>query len=446
MAYSQSNIVSADHAPHPHIEGEVCPWCEQDIPHEKFEEIKQNIERKQRERFAEFEQTLKARSEAEKAQLIAKAEADLKEANRAATEKLEQAKVQSTEQQKTAVETARQEVAASFAEKLEAAASSNDELKQSIAKLNAETDAKIADAQETGRKAATEALQEKIEQAEKAKTEVELKLTTMAERHEENVRERLTQQREILDKDKQNAVNAERNRNFEDKTKLQNTVDSLKRQLEQKTAEELGEGAEVDLFEELKAAFPGDLITRVQKGAAGVDIIHEVRNDGSVCGKIVYDSKNRNAWRNDYVTKLRSDQLAAKADHAVLSSAAFPSGTKQLHVQDAVVIVNPLRAVVVAEMLRKHMVTVHGLRLSGQARSEKTAQLYDLITSERGTQHFERVQSLTESLEEVDVQEQKAHTATWKKRGELIKSVQRVNSEFSSEIDRIVCATIDGNE
>ncbi|WP_299209205.1 DUF2130 domain-containing protein [uncultured Tateyamaria sp.] len=444
MAYSQPAIVP-DHSHHPHIDEEVCPWCEQDIPHEKFAEIKQNIERKQRERFAEFEQTLKAKSEAEKAQLTAKAEADLKEANRAAAARLEQAKIQSADREKQAVETAKQQTTAAFTQQLEAAKSSNQELTQTIAKLKSDTEAKVMEAQETGRKAAAEAMQEKVEQAEKAKTEVELKLTTMAERHEENVRERLVQQREILDQDKQNAVNLERHRNFEDKTKLQNTVDSLKRQLEQKTAEELGEGAEVDLFEELKAAFPGDLITRVQKGAAGVDIIHEVRHEGKVCGKIVYDSKNRNAWRNDYVTKLRSDQLAAKADHAVLSSAAFPSGTKQLHIQDSVVIINPLRAVTVAEMLRKHMVTVQGLRLSGQARNEKTAQLYDLMTSERGTQHFERVESLTETLEEVDVQEQKAHTAIWKKRGELIKTVQRVNSEFSSEIDRIVCATTDGD-
>lgn len=445
MALSRPAIVP-DHTHHPHIDGEICPWCEQDIPHEKFAEIKGNIERKQRERFAEFEKTLKIRSEAEKAQLAAKAKADLEEANRVAAERLEQVKVQSAEQEKNAVETAKQQATAEITEQLNAARSSNQELSQTIEKLKADSEDKVKEAQETGRKAAAEAMHEKVERAEKAKTEAELKLTTMAEQHEENLRKRQEQLREIFEKDKQNAVNTERNRNFEDKTKLQNTVDSLKRQLEQKTAEELGEGAEVDLFEELKAMFPGDLITRVQKGAAGVDIIHEVRHEGNVCGKIVYDSKNRNAWRNDYVTKLRSDQLAAKADHSVLSSAAFPSGKKQLHVQDSVVIVNPQRAVVVAEMLRKHMVTVHGLRLSGQARNEKTAQLYDLMTSERGTQHFERVTSLTESLEDIDVQEQKAHTATWKKRGELIKIVQRVNSEFSSEIDRIVCATVDGDD
>jgi len=443
MAYSQPALVS-DHAHHPHVEGEVCPWCEQDIPHEKFAEIKENIERKQRERFAEFEKSLKATSEAEKAQITSKAKVAMDEAIANAAAQLQQVKAQSAEQEKAAVEAATAKTTAVFSEQLESAKTANLALTQTMEELKAANEIRVKEAQETGRKAATAALQEKVELAEKGKTEAELKLTTMSERHEVNVRERLVQQREALEKDKQTAVNAERTRNFDDKTKLQNTVDSLKRQLEQKTAEELGEGAEVDLFEELKAAFPNDLITRVQKGAAGVDIIHEVRVDGNVCGKIVYDSKNRNAWRNDYVTKLRSDQLAAKADHSVLSSAAFPSGEKQLHIQDSVVIVNPLRAVVVAEMLRKHMLTVHGLRLSGQDRNEKTAQLYDLMTSERGSQYFERVTSLTESMEDVDVAEQKQHTATWKKRGELIKTVQRVNSEFSMEIDRIVCASTDG--
>jgi hypothetical protein len=41
--------------------------------------------------------------------------------------------------------------------------------------------------------------------------------------------------------------------------------DKIGRALENKTAEELGEGAEVDLFESLKSEFPEDNIRRVPK-------------------------------------------------------------------------------------------------------------------------------------------------------------------------------------
>jgi Uncharacterized protein conserved in bacteria (DUF2130) len=92
----------------------------------------------------------------------------------------------------------------------------------------------------------------------------------------------------------------------------------------------VGEGAEVDLFEALKKEFPDDDIVRVAKGAAGADIIHKVMHNRKECGTIVYDSKNHLVFRNDHVTKLRSDQLAQRAEHAILSLRKFPATKSQL--------------------------------------------------------------------------------------------------------------------
>ena len=51
---------------------------------------------------------------------------------------------------------------------------------------------------------------------------------------------------------------------------------------------EVGEGAELDLFDELRGAFPDDQIARV-KTRPGV-ILHDVRYKGKSSGKIVIDS------------------------------------------------------------------------------------------------------------------------------------------------------------
>jgi hypothetical protein len=83
------------------------------------------------------------------------------------------------------------------------------------------------------------------------------------------------------------------------------------------------------------------------------------------------------------VTKLIRDQTAARADHAVLSTFKFPTGTSQVAIRDGVVIVNPARAVAIAHMIRKHLLLVHTLRLSKAERMEKMAALYDFMTSER---------------------------------------------------------------
>ena len=207
-------------------------------------------------------------------------------------------------------------------------------------------------------------------------SEAEKKLAELKASQEAALNQRLQEQRQAIEKAGAKAVNAENAPSVQKEDKLEAKLQDVTRQLQNEAAEKLGEGPEVDLSDELKAEFPDDTITRVGKGNAGVDIIHEIFNNGKLCGRIVYDSKNRTAWRNEYVTKLRQDQTAAKADHGILSSLAFPSGTRQLHMQDGVIIVNPARALVIATVLRKHVVHTHGLRISNEARAQKTEALY----------------------------------------------------------------------
>jgi hypothetical protein len=58
--------------------------------------------------------------------------------------------------------------------------------------------------------------------------------------------------------------------------------------------------AKVDLFDALKDGFAGDRIWRVEKGAQGADIIHDILHNGRVRDRIVYDCENRSAWRQEY--------------------------------------------------------------------------------------------------------------------------------------------------
>src|SRR5438128_1043668 len=93
----------------------------------------------------------------------------------------------------------------------------------------------------------------------------------------------------------------------------QKTIDHLQRQLANKTANELGDDAEIDLFEMLRNVFTDDRITRIQKGERGADIKQEVRYKGVVAGIILFDSKNRRAWQEMFASKLKEDQIGASA-------------------------------------------------------------------------------------------------------------------------------------
>jgi hypothetical protein len=250
--------------------------------------------------------------------------------------------------------------------------------------------------------------------------------------------EELQKQREALEKDKEGSVNQEKANAFAARQKLESKIEELKRQVQGQTAAELGEGAEVDLFEALRGDFQEDRIKRIDKGEAGADIWHDVMYQGECCGRIVYDSKNRKAWRNEYVEKLRCDQLAAAADHALLTTSAFPAGQQQVCVQDGVIIANPARARALVEILRDHIIQAHRLRLSGQDRESKTGQLYDFINSDRCEQLLRRTEDVAAQLLEVDVKEQQAHERVWQRRGTLIRNAEKANREFRFELDRIL--------
>jgi hypothetical protein len=290
--------------------------------------------------------------------------------------------------------------------------------------------------------AANEALQattaEKLAEAERQKNEAVSQAESLKANMENTVNQRAQEIRQAMEKDKTLTVNAIKAQHFQETLKLNEMVQNLQRRLDQKNAEELGEGAEIDLFEALKGEYPDDHITRVPKGTAGADIIHVVKHNGKECGRIVYDSKNRKGWRDDYVTKLREDQIAAEAVHAVLSTLKFPAGAHQLEVREGVIIANPARVVALVQMLRRHIVLVHSLRLSNSARAQKTDELYEFIRSGHCRQLFERIDSQAEDLLELQEKEKRAHDKMWNQQGTLFRGIQRAHGELISEIERII--------
>jgi hypothetical protein len=520
-----------------HIDGENCPWCEQEIPPEKLEEISGRIAAKQREQTQAITAQLEKRYEIDKAQADAKAKADLELERQqsaareaAAREEAKKAAEAVAAQQLAAAETSQKELQAALQQQkadadaarltaeqaaVDAAAQleqlrQDNEAAQTAAKAEAERreaeireDAqKAADAAaaeklaevETGRQALEAALQQQKADADAARLTAEqaaadaaaqleqLRLENEAaqaaakieaDRREAEIRaeavqaaqaeaaaqlaanaqaladaqtkaaEALKEQREVLEKAKEEALNAERAEKFLETQKLNNQIDGLKRTLEEKTADELGEGAEVNLYEALRAAFPDDNIERVNKGVAGGDVLHVVMHNARECGTIIYDSKNHKAFRNDHVTKLLADQIAAKAEHAILSTHKFPRGTGQLHNQDGVLLANPARVVALVTLIRQHMVQTHTLRLSSAERESKTAALYEFIVSEQCAQFFACLEKEARDLLEQQVKEKRWHEATWKRQGEAYCRIQKVQADLSHRISSIIGTAAD---
>jgi hypothetical protein len=378
---------------HVHPGGERCPTCDQPIPNDRLEEVNKRIAARDHQLRVEADTRLKMEVQAVRAQSEAALEA----------------------------------LKAQFAGREEAA--------RTEARSAALAELKDTIAQAQSGKAVAEA---KAAEAEAIKAEIEKQMALLQASQEETIKARLAETREAMEKAKTEAVNAERAKNFDDKMKLEGLVADLQRKLQNKTAEELGEGAEIDLFEVLKAEFPNDDIQRVGRGKPGADVIHKVRHNGAICGTIVYDSKNHKQWRSEFVTKLRQDQIAERAEHAVLATHVFPRDRKQLHIDDGVILANPARAVVIAMILRQHVLQVHCLKVSNEQRTSKTEELYGFMTSERFGQFLSAINRGAQQLEALQAAEKKSHESTWKKQGELYRGIIRSCAQFDEEIARII--------
>lgn len=477
---------------HAHLDTEVCPWCEQSITHDKLEEISARIAEEEKARLAKQEAALRDQFALERDQTGAKAQADLaaakNEADEALARMMEQAKAAAAAQAEdeerklaSAVLRGKAEVEAANAEKLRTAdacvAKASEEKRAAefrlknneesfsvrIAEAEQKRKADVAAAMSTtevavaarmmasvdeanARAAAANAEKselekdaaEKLAAAEAARAAADRKVESLNAAHATELIDRTHEVREALGREKTQALLAEQAKAFAERQKFNETVQDLQRQLEKKSAAELGEGAEIDLFEVLKEAFEGDRFRRVSKGENGADIVHEIVEHGKTCGTIVYDSKNRNAWQSKFSTKLHTDMIAAKADHAILSTNKFPAGGRQLQMLNGVILACPARVVSIAKLLRAHIVQTHTLRLSTEQRDEKTAALYGYITSERCWQLLDSVQTSVEKLEAIDVAEKKAHDAVWEKRGRLLKEVEKTRGTFVHELNRII--------
>lgn len=255
---------------------------------------------------------------------------------------------------------------------------------------------------------------------------------------EQSMKLQLDEQRIIFDAALEKGLakrDAEHKREME---KTQSKLKELGRQLEKKTANELGELPEIDLYETLRRDYPDDEIQRVKPGAAGADIHQTVKHRSKTCGLIILDSKNHMAWRNDFASKLRQDQIDAKADHAILSTTVFPSGKRELCILNSVVVVSPSRVTHIVQILRDAMIRLHIQGLSVEERQTKVEQLYRLITSEEYSQKLAEAIRLSEGILNLEVDEQRQHQKTWKTRGTLATKLKKTLQEIGDDVYSVI--------
>lgn len=390
-------------ADHVHPAAETCPYCEQPVANDRAEEIRARFDAEQRRQATEQKARLEAGIAAAREQIEEVKNVEL------ANFKLESAAAL----QKLKDETALQRTAAIEEGKTLADAA----LQQTIDRMVSEqSEANL-----------------KLEAAEREKLAAIAQLTKSKEEQEAVVAERAAELRSAMEKNKAEEINSLKAQHADEARTLNEQIAALQKRV----AAEEGEGADVKLLDALKTRFPGDEFKPIGK-SSGADLIHVIKNNGKVCGKIVYDTRNRNAWNPSFAVKLRDDMVSEKADHALLTTSKFPAGTQQVHLCEGVIACNPARAIAIAEILRVEIIRGYGQRVSAEDRETKSAKLYAFIVSDEFGKLLGSVAGNDEKLLKLDEDEKRAHDAMWKKRGSLLKASQQLHAKLRDRVDGII--------
>jgi hypothetical protein len=389
-----------------------CPVCSTPITQTRFAEIQDRIRKEEQAKLAVQAEELHARHDAE---LKAATQLAARRARQEAEQKLAQAQLKDTKQ----------------AERIAHLEANEATMRANAARAQEQLRTKFAQELKTaGEKAAKEARATALK--ELAAKDAEVRALKAAYAQE------LKQQREALDEHRDSELQKLRTENARTTDGLKKKIDELKRKVDQKTAHELGEFPEIDLHRALCEAFPGDSIRRVKKGEPGADIVHEVRHNGQYCQTIVYDSKNRRLWQNMFVQKLLIDKANAKAEHAILVTAVFPNGQRDLCAMDGVILAKLSQAVTIAALLRDAIITDHLRNLSFKDRTEKKERLYALITSEIFRQRMGAVDRAIRELEKIDTKEAEDHRRVWTQRTVHYRTADKSVRDLIAEINAIL--------
>ncbi len=206
--------------------------------------------------------------------------------------------------------------------------------------------------------------------------------------------------------------------------KLIDQIEELQKKANQGSMQSQGEVQELHIEDILKDMFRLDLISEVPKGFHGADIIHTVVDKlGNSCGTIIYESKRTKHFSIDWIEKLKSDRLKAKADIAVLVTETMPKEMDHLGIKDGIYICSLSEFKGLSIVLRESIIQVNLAMKSQVNKGDKMELLYNYLTSPEFKQRMETLKdtflALKASLEKERLQMNKI----WAEREKQLEKV-----------------------
>lgn len=221
---------------------------------------------------------------------------------------------------------------------------------------------------------------------EEAKEKFELEKTRQLD--EERGKIKAEAEKNILEKEKYKIIEYEKKL-----SDMQKSLEDAQRKGSQASQQLQGEVQELDLESTLRSLYPFDEISEVKKGENGADIRQVVRTEkGTVCGKILWESKRTKSWSDGWVSKLKEDMRRDSAHLAAIVTQAMPTHISQnIGNVSGVWVLTPESIAPLSMLLRKNLIDVAREKVIAIHKQTTAETLYDYVTSSSFNQNVERI-------------------------------------------------------
>jgi hypothetical protein len=206
---------------------------------------------------------------------------------------------------------------------------------------------------------------------------------------------------------------------------LKKALEDAQRRASQGSQQLQGEILELDVERSFFEAFRDDKIVPVAKGARGGDICQIVKSPrGVVCGTILWETKNSKNWTEGWISKLKEDMRATKANISVIVTETLPKGVaRDIGQHNGVWICKSNMAIILATLLRKGLLDAGYQKALSENRGGKAEALYNFVTSHEFVQQIEGMVETYKEMTEQTMKERAVFERLWSQREKQAKKL-----------------------
>lgn len=217
---------------------------------------------------------------------------------------------------------------------------------------------------------------------------------------------------------------------------LTRKVKDLQEQLEKGTTPQVeGLNYELELVKDLRKHFPHDRIEH--HGKAG-DILHIVMHRSQVLGRILFECKKTTNFSRSYVHQTRKAVAKRKATYGVLVTFASKKGAAGFWVDGDILVVHPLGALHVADVLRRSIMEIYSTRISAQEANRRAVRLMEYVKGDDFKNLIGDTIYRTNELYELLKKEVNSHKKIWRARYDHYLQLHVNSTELSQSTTSIV--------